>query len=49
MESLERISQDFLKGLEQVTNAFNRLLAYRAPVARLPMQVTARVLETEQP
>jgi hypothetical protein len=48
MDRVEAITRDFLKGHEQVVNAFNRLLALRAPLIPVAMQVRAEVVSGQE-
>jgi hypothetical protein len=46
-ESLEAIQADFLRGQEIMLNAFNRLLAMKAPVIPVATQVRVERIREE--
>jgi hypothetical protein len=45
VDSIEAIQADYLRGQELQLNAFNRLLAWRAPVIPVAMQVRVERVE----
>jgi hypothetical protein len=45
VDSIEDIQRDYLKSQEAGLNAFNRLLAWRAPVIPVAMQVQVQRVE----